>query len=410
MKPLSDPRSTNPTTSHVTLMDRHKAATRSVWVSVVVNFFLSTAQIIVGFFAHSQALIADGLHTLSDLFADFIVLGANKISRSGADENHPYGHARFETAASLALGLLLLIVGIGMLWAASRKFVDPSSIPQVHHLALWAALITLVSKEGLFRYMLAIAKRVNSTMLIANAWHARADAASSLVVALGIGGNLLGYTFLDPLAAALVGFMICRTGGKFTWDAMARLTDRGLTPAEVEDVRATFAATPGVKDVHDLRTRYMGDEVLIDAHLLVDGWLSVSEGHYIAAHARRRVLASHRALDALVHIDPEDDQPGEQLAELPPREAILACLHSLLGDLSPQTNPPVLIHYLGNSVDLDIFVHETGAHETDAGMLHRVQASLPNLRQAIPQLGRIQIWRGVCQESEGRYRGSEFGA
>ncbi|MCL2298085.1 MAG: cation diffusion facilitator family transporter [Proteobacteria bacterium] len=404
MEPPTDSRSTAsappPTTGHVTLMDRHRAATRSVWVSVVVNFFLSTAQIIVGFFAHSQALIADGIHTLSDLFADFIVLGANKISRAGADEDHPYGHARFETAASLALGLLLLIVGVGMLWAAAHKLVDPSSIPQVHHLALWAALITLVSKEGLFRYMLAIAKRVNSTMLIANAWHARADAASSLVVAIGIGGNLMGYTFLDPLAAALVGFMICRTGGKFAWDAMARLTDRGMTPAETEAVRATFAATPGVKDVHDLKTRYMGDEVLIDAHLLVDNWLSVSEGHYIAAHARRRVLASHRALDALVHIDPEDDQSGEQLAELPPREKILACLYSHLGDVSPQAQPPVLIHYLHRTVDLDIFIGETDIDGTSADVLRRVQESLPSLRQAIPMLGRVQVWRS--QESEVR--------
>ncbi|MDR2174172.1 MAG: cation diffusion facilitator family transporter [Burkholderiales bacterium] len=397
MNPLSEHRPTTPTTEHVTPMNRHKAATRSVWVSVVVNFFLSTAQIIVGFFAHSQALIADGIHTLSDLFADFIVLGANKISRSGADENHPYGHARFETAASLALGVLLIIVGCGMLWAAARKFIDPSSIPQVHQLALWAALLTLVSKECLFRYMLSIAKRANSTMLIANAWHARADAASSLVVALGIGGNLLGYTFLDPLAAALVGFMICRTGGKFAWDAMARLTDRGLTPAEVEEVRATFAATPGVKDVHDLKTRYMGDEVLIDAHLLVDGWMSVSEGHYIAAHARRRILASHRALDALVHIDPEDDQPGEQLAELPPREDILAFLYSRLGDLSPQAQPPVLIHYLNNTVELDIFIHEIGDSEADTDMLRRIKESLPSVRQAFPKLGRIQVWRG--QES-----------
>ncbi|MDR2710632.1 MAG: cation diffusion facilitator family transporter [Burkholderiales bacterium] len=384
-----------------TTMDRHQAAARSVWVSVAVNAFLSTGQIIIGFFAHSQALIADGFHSLSDLFADFIVLGANKISRAAADEDHPYGHARFETAASLALGLLLVFVGIGMLWAAAHKFIDPSSIPKVHTIALWAALITLVSKEGLFRYMLAVAKRVNSTMLIANAWHARADAASSLVVALGIGGNLLGYTFLDPLAAALVGFMIIRTGGKFTWNAMAQLTDRGLTPAETEEIRATFAATPGVKDVHDLRTRYMGDEILIDAHLLVDGWLSVSEGHYIAAHARRSILASHRALDVLVHIDSENDQPGEQMAELPPREEILAQLQaalnqlSSLNDLSSPTHPPILIHYLGQTVDLDIFIPATGVDEISMETLHRVREALPKLRQALPQLGRIQIWQSA---------------
>ncbi|MDR0770310.1 MAG: cation diffusion facilitator family transporter [Burkholderiales bacterium] len=391
---------------HVALTDRHKAATRSVWVSVVVNLFLSSAQIVIGFFAHSQALIADGIHTLSDMFADFIVLGANRISRSGADENHPYGHARFENAASLAIGFLLVIVGCGMLWAAARKFIDPDSIPQVHVIALWAALLTLVSKEFLFRYMLAVAKRVNSSMLVANAWHARADALSSLVVAIGIGGNLMGYTFLDPLAAALVGFMICRTGGKFTWDAMARLTDRGMTPAETDAVRATFMATPGVKGVHDLKTRYMGDDVLIDAHLQVDGWLSVSEGHYIAANARRRVLVSHQALDVLVHIDPEDDGTGEILDELPPRNEILAWLSSALGDDASQTPLPVLIHYLDRTVDLDIFIDETEAPQTDPDLLQRMRASLPLLRQAIPQLGRIRVWRSVYRESEDTRRGA----
>ena len=400
MEPRSAPPSTNPTPAEAA-PDRHQAAARSVWVSVFVNLFLSTVQIVVGFFSHSQALIADGFHSLSDLFADFIVLGANKVSRAAADEDHPYGHARFETAASLALGLLLLIVGLGMLWAAAHKFFDPSSIPKVHIIALWTALITLVAKESLFRYMLAVAKRVNSTMLIANAWHARADAASSLVVALGIGGNLLGYAFLDPLAAALVGIMICRTGGKFTWNAMAQLTDRGLTPAETDAIRATFAATPGVKDVHDLRTRYMGDEILIDAHLLVDGRMSVSEGHYIAADARRRVLATHRALDVLVHIDSEDDQPGEELAELPPREKILAQLQIALeqaalgqtaieptaADTSSQTLPPILIHYLERAVDLDIFIPSA-----DAETHRRLQEALPKLRQAVPQIGKIQIW------------------
>ncbi len=378
-------------------LERYAAATRSTWVSVAVNAVLSTAQIIIGLFAHSQSLVADGFHSLSDLFADFIVLGANRISRSGADENHPYGHARFETAASMALGILLLAAGAGMLWAAARKFIDPSSIPQVHVIALWTALFTLAAKEGLFRYMRAVAQRTHSTMLIANAWHARADAASSLVVALGIGGNLLGYTFLDPLAAALVGFMICRTGGKFAWEAMAQLTDRGLTPAETEAIRATFATTPGVKNVHDLRTRHMGDDVLIDAHLLVDGRLSVSEGHYIAANARRRILASHRALDVLVHIDPEDDSSGERFVELPPRDEIRARLHAVLGDSALQEPFFVLIHYLDHTVDLDIFV--LGAD--GAALRQHVKASLPHLRQAIPELGRIQLWQNLFVEDCG---------
>lgn len=167
-----------------------QAASRSTWVSVAVNVCLSVTQIAVGVFAKSQGLIADGIHSLSDLIADFVVLFANHHSKKDADLDHPYGHQRFETAASLALGALLLAVGLGMLWSALMKLADPGKIAQVHVAALWVAAIALVAKESLFRYMLAIAKKVKSSMLVANAWHARSDAASSLVVGLGIIGNM----------------------------------------------------------------------------------------------------------------------------------------------------------------------------------------------------------------------------
>ena len=167
---------------------RSAAASRSTWISVAVNLVLTTAQILVGVFAKSQALIADGIHSLSDLVADFVVLVANRESGKAADKDHPYGHYRFENAASLVLGGLLLAVGVGMLWSAFRKLESPDNVPQVHVVALWIAGGALVIKEALFRYMLAVAKRVKSSMLIANAWHARSDAASSLVVGAGIVG------------------------------------------------------------------------------------------------------------------------------------------------------------------------------------------------------------------------------
>jgi cation diffusion facilitator family transporter len=171
---------------------------------VGVNLVLSTIQIVVGVLAKSQGLIADGIHSLSDLVADFVVLFANHHSQKDADEGHPYGHHRFETAASLVLGLLLLGVGVGMVWSAVVKLENPEAIAQVHVIALWVAGAALVGKELLFRYMLAVAKRVKSSMLVANAWHARSDAASSLVVGIGIAGNLAGYPILDPIAALIV--------------------------------------------------------------------------------------------------------------------------------------------------------------------------------------------------------------
>ncbi|MEJ2795633.1 cation diffusion facilitator family transporter [Iodobacter sp. LRB] len=293
---------------------RAAAASRSTWVSVAVNIILASAQIVLGLFAHSQALIADGIHSLSDLVADGVVLFAGHHSKKDADEDHPYGHQRFETAASLIIGLILLAVGIGMLWAAFNKLEAPETIQKVHIIALWVAGTALIAKELLFRYMLNVAKRVKSSMLIANAWHARSDAASSLVVGLGIIGNLLGYPILDPIAALIVGFMISKMGWSFSWDALHDLMDRAADNDEVAAITQTLIETPGVLGVHDLRTRKMGDMIMVDAHIEVAAQITVEAGHDIAVEARKRVLQRHRVLNLMTHIDPSkrpdlDHQP-----------------------------------------------------------------------------------------------------
>ena len=261
---------------------RAAVAARSTWVSVVVNGVLSATQIVVGVFAHSQGLIADGIHSLSDLVADFVVLFASHHSQKGADVEHPYGHQRFETGASLALGVLLLAVGLGMVWSALHKLETPQAVATVHVAALWVALGALAAKELLFRYMLRIAKQVKSSMLVANAWHARSDAASSLVVSLGLVGNLAGYPLLDPIAALMVGVMVGKMGWGFGWNAMNDLMDHAVDEAEVQAIRHTLLATPGVAGVHDVRTRKMGDMVVVDAHIEVEATLTVEAGHTIA--------------------------------------------------------------------------------------------------------------------------------
>ncbi|MDZ7890745.1 MAG: cation diffusion facilitator family transporter [Rhodoferax sp.] len=284
--------------------ERAAAASRSTWVSVVVNVVLASAQIIVGTLTKSQALIADGIHSLSDLVSDFVVLFAGHHAKKDADEDHPYGHHRFETAASLVLGVILLSVGAGMVWAALGKLESPDTIAPAHTTALWVALGAIVTKELLFRYMLRVAKAVKSSLLVANAWHARSDAASSLVVSLGILGSMAGYPLLDPIAALIVGFMVGKMGWSFAWDALHDLMDRGLDEAEVQAIRATLLATPGVSGVHDVRTRKMGDMVVADAHIEVDAQLTVEEGHNIAVAARQAVLQRHRVLNLMTHVDP----------------------------------------------------------------------------------------------------------
>jgi cation diffusion facilitator family transporter len=300
-------------------IERAAAASRSTWISVGVNLVLTITQVVVGVLAKSQGLIADGIHSLSDLVADFVVLLASHHSKKDADADHPYGHHRFETAASLILGALLLAVGVGMLWSAFRKLEAPETVQQVHIVALYVAGGALLAKELLFRYMLSVAKRVKSSMLVANAWHARSDAASSLVVGLGIIGNLAGYPILDPIAALIVGFMVAKMGWGFGWDALHDLMDRAVDEQEVEAIRRTLLETPGVSNVHDVRTRKMGDMIVVDAHLEVDAAITVEAGHDIAVLARQRVLQRHRVLNLMTHVDPwqrpdSDHAPGATTA------------------------------------------------------------------------------------------------
>ncbi len=284
--------------------ERFRAARKSTWISVFVNCFLTLWQIVTGIFSGSQGLIADGIHSLSDLVADFVVLIANHKSKKDPDDDHHYGHHRYENGASLILGSILFIVGIGMLWSAANKIQHPEAIPQVHIIALWVALAALVFKELLFRYMLAVATRVKSSMLVANAWHARSDAASSLVVALGIIGNLLGFKFLDPVAALVVGLIVTKMGYSFMSDSLHDLMDRAVDIETEEKIKTTLLATDGVEAIHDLKTRKMGDLVIVDVHLEIDGHLSVKEGHDIAVAARNAVLNNHHVLNVMTHVDP----------------------------------------------------------------------------------------------------------
>ena len=303
--------------------EREAATKRSTWISVIVNIVLTVTQVATGVLSGSQGLIADGVHSLSDLIADFVVLLAVHHSKKAPDEDHHYGHQRYENAASMVLGGLLLAVGIGMVWSAVHKLQTPESIPTVHLLALWVALGALIAKELLFRYMLAVAERVRSSMLVANAWHARSDAASSLVVGIGIAGNLLGFALLDPIAALIVGCMVSKMGWSFLWDALHDLTDRAANAAsavrlsratrtceraaneeQIAAISTEILATPGVLGLHELKTRKTGDMILADVHLEIDGSLSVTEGHDIAELARINVMTRHPVLYLLVHVDP----------------------------------------------------------------------------------------------------------
>ncbi|GJH23005.1 cation diffusion facilitator family transporter [Caballeronia novacaledonica] len=343
--------------------EKQEVARRTTWRSIALNSVLTTAQLVVGFLAHSQALIADGVHSLADIVSDFIVLIANEHAGAAPDVDHNYGHNRYETVASLFLGGLLVAVGVGMLWRAGSRIVNLQDIPPVKVGALAVAIIVLVSKEALFRYMLRAAERVRSAMLVANAWHARSDAASSLVVALGIIGSLAGFRILDPIAAALVGFLIGKMGWTFAWDALQDLSDRALDQATTGDLRAILLTTPGVREVHEFRTRKMGDLAIVDAHILVDPLISVSEGHYIAESARANMLADTRVIDALIHVDPELDELNPLPGNFPLRSTVSDAVRAAFTrqGLAVET---LNLHYLSSGFNVDVMLPAPGAEDT----------------------------------------------
>jgi len=333
---------------------RFRIAQRATWNSAAVNLLLTMAQIAVGWFAHSQSLIAHGLHSFSDLLSDFLVLFANRQGSNPADEDHPYGHARIETVATLVLGFSLLAVGAGILWDAASRLRTVQEIPPVEWAALWVALATVFAKEGLYRYLIRVADRLPSRLLAANAMHTRADAASALVVVVGVGGAIAGWTFLDLVAAVLMGGMILKLGGQLAWEAIRELIDEGVSAEDLQSIRAALEATPGVLGVHDLRTRRMAHRVLVDVHVLVEPRISVSEGHFIAETARVRALRSNpQVLDVLVHIDPEDDRDyvGAGVT-IPVRSELIAAIGTMLDGMPAPDR--ITLHYLGGRVEADL--------------------------------------------------------
>ena len=373
-------------TSAIATEERSAAAKHVTWVSILVNLVLTVMQIAVGVLAHAQSLVADGFHSLADLVADFMVLVANKHSSSPADDDHPYGHERFETLAALALGLVLIGTGGGILYTAIERLQHLDTLPPVANIALWTAFATLAGKELLFRYMLRVGERLRSPMLVANAWHARADAASSLVVAAGIAGSLMGWRFLDPVAAIIVGLMVMRMGWRFSWDALAELIDTGIPAAERDAVMATILATPGVLACHALRSRRMAHKVLIDARVQVSPRISVSEGHQIAETVHDRVLDAHiDVLDVMVHIDVEADGLRTTRHQ-PSRSAVAAVLRE--AGLPRLDEATLTLHYLNHGLEVVVLLAPDHPQPDAKALLESLQQ---HFKEARPPIARLSL-------------------
>jgi cation diffusion facilitator family transporter len=341
----------------MTQHDRYWQAKKVTVIGAIVNALLGLIKLVGGFLYHSHALVADGAHSFSDLLTDVMVLFASKYGSLDADDSHPYGHQRIETAATLLLSLFLILAGAGIAWDALDELIK-SSTTMPNWLSVPIICISILANEALFHYTHHVGKRINSQLITANAWHHRSDAASSIVVLLGLIGSLSGFIYLDAIAAVIVGLMIVQMGWSYGWNSVKELVDTAVEPELLAQIEQVIQNIDGVQKIHQLRSRFMGSDVLIDVHILVSPKISVSEGHYIAQHVHNALVDQIDSVtDVIVHVDPEDDEISSPSLHLPSRKVLQ---EQLLGKVHIDFPQIVFwnLHYLDGKISIDIACSE----------------------------------------------------
>lgn len=338
------------------LSERYKQAKRVTLLGLAKNSFLSFIKILFGYTGHSHALVADGVHSLSDLLIDSLILVATRFGSKAADQEHPYGHGRIETAATAVLAFIMSLAGIGIIVDACMEIFGRRSITKPNFYVLLVALISVLANEVLYLYTKFIGRRVQSNLLLANAWHHRSDSASSLVVFVGVLGTWLGFITLDLIAAIVVGLLIIKMAWQFGLSSFQELIDTGLKEEMLTEINQCITGVAGVQAVHQLRTRSVGGQIFLDVHIMVDPTISVSEGHYIGQQVHFCLLKQIPEIaDVTLHVDPEDDEVVAPSRDLPNRHQIIALLQARWRNLIPDfAIQSVVLHYLAGKVSLEL--------------------------------------------------------
>jgi cation diffusion facilitator family transporter len=293
--------------------EKARAGSKVTWIGLWVNLLLSGVKFWGGYIGHSQGLIADAVHSLSDLFTDAVVLVGLVVSGKSPDEKHPFGHARLETMASAVIGLALVGVAIEIGYNAGQDIYRHDTT-QPNWLAAIVAALSIISKEVLYQYTVRVGRRINSPSVLANAWHHRSDAMSSVAVLAGVTAGLVnpGWHILDAYAALLVSFLVLKVGLDITLTAVREFTDTAPDPAVIEEIKACAAKINGVRDVHDLKVRTAGGLYQMELHIVVDAQITVNQGHGIAKEVEACLVNEIKNCDRIIiHVDPDPSNHPE---------------------------------------------------------------------------------------------------
>ncbi len=369
---------------------------RAIIVGMIANILLAFFKFAGGILGNSVALVADAIHSLSDLMTDLVVLFTHRIGKIPQDENHPYGHGRAETIGATVIGLLIIITGAGVAYETWEALAEKNAaVPG--WLAVVAALLSICINEGLFHYTRRVGDATKSPSLIANAWHHRTDAISSIAALVGIVGAGLGFAFMDPLAGTVVGCMIIKVGVDITRNGLRDLMDTALSDEHTKKIQDILRNIPEVLHFHDLRTRVIGGEFLIDVHILVDSEMTVTEGHRVAETARRNLInAIHNIQDVLVHVDGEHDAEVETIYPVT-RKELMEIARSLISELAENISPPeIRVHHIKGKNIVDVFmqIDLSQSMEDSRALVANVKSKL----ETAPQIGQARVFLDLNRE------------
>tara|TARA_B100000470_G_scaffold63622_2_gene48315 strand:+ start:576 stop:1712 length:1137 start_codon:yes stop_codon:yes gene_type:complete len=372
--------------------NRSKESQKVTLVGAFIDFILAVIKIVLGFIGQSGALIADGIHSFSDLITDWVTWYAAKLSGDAPDDDHPYGHERFETVATLGLSIFLAIVGTIIIFDGFGRFSNPNELKHESWL-IAAATLSILSKEGLYWYTIKVAKNVKSDLLRANAWHHRTDAFSSIVVVIGIIGAANGYFFFDSVAAILVGVLIIYIGWQLGFEATKELVDTSIDQEDIKALHLALSEIKGVKSVHTLRTRKVGHKKSADVHVQVNPFLSVSEGHIISVSVERVAKECIEELDDVtVHIDPENDEEKDDAPykDLPERaQALKIISQSLKLENINYKIEKTQLHYLEGEILVDFYL---SIDYLTNNTIEEVQSKLSLALEKLPGFGQVKVY------------------
>ncbi len=367
-----------------------KLKAKASYVGAVINITQTLLKIGFGLLWQSSALIADGIHSLSDLLSDFLVIVAVRMGSREADHEHPYGHRRFETIATIILGLSLILIGGGIAWSVMKRMEQPEHLPSPDVMSLGIVVISILVNEWLYQYTKNIAKITRSKLLLANAWHQRSDALSSVVVLIGIGAVLLGYPLADAIAAIVVALMVAKIGLSQLFASIKELVDTSLPPHLLAEIRATILAIESVEGVHLLRSRQMGEDVLLDVHVIVDPRISVSEGHSIADAVQNELLSRFDGvMDVIVHIDSENDEGVFEKTTPLYRSDVKALLDNYLASVKSEIID-FKIHYLDGHVEVEVILPFTLSEQAE--QIAQLKQQCEQLKQDVEKITNVLLF------------------